>query len=65
LAEQVVGSFQGINDTTACPKADAYGSGYVCEWWAPVSVKLPGREQRTGFGKGRDVQEYIEKVGGL
>jgi hypothetical protein len=37
LAELSAGAFQRANDTTPCPEEDAYGSGYVCEWWAPVS----------------------------
>jgi hypothetical protein len=35
LAELSAGAFQRANDTTPCPEEDAYGSGYVCEWWAP------------------------------
>ncbi|PSC69384.1 NADPH:quinone reductase [Micractinium conductrix] len=35
LAKRARGAFQGTNETTACPEEDAYGSGYVCEWWAP------------------------------
>lgn len=37
LAQIYEAAFQGHNDTTGCPKRDAYGEGYECEWWAPVS----------------------------
>lgn len=36
LAKRVPGAFQGSNETTGCPEEDPYGSGYVCEWWAPT-----------------------------
>lgn len=36
LARLAQGSFQGWNDTTACPESDAYSDQpYTCEWWAP------------------------------
>lgn len=35
LAEKAPGAFQGTNETLGCPEKDVYGSGYVCEWWAP------------------------------
>lgn len=35
LSKRADGHFQATNSTLACPDGDAYGSGYVCEWWAP------------------------------
>lgn len=35
LAVKAPGAFQGTNETLGCPEKDVYGSGYVCEWWAP------------------------------
>ncbi|KAL4443827.1 hypothetical protein ABPG75_011564 [Micractinium tetrahymenae] len=35
LGAKAPGAFQGTNETLACPEKDVYGSGYVCEWWAP------------------------------
>ncbi len=39
LAAKAPGAFQGTNETLGCPEKDVYGSGYVCEWWAPVSAR--------------------------
>ena len=55
LAQRASGARQRWNDTTACPESDAYGSGYTCEWWAPVSGLGRGG---AGVGTGGACQRW-------
>lgn len=46
LTKSLSGAFQATNETLACPEKDAYGEGYICEWWAPSFIS--GTEPTPG-----------------